>query len=294
MKKENTSIRLKKIMSDRNLKQVDILELCKPYCQKFDVKLGRNDLSQYVSGKVEPGQQKLTVLGMALNVNEAWLMGYDVPIERKEWWIGADEEIKREKAFRNQLKALGWEYDFYGDDSFGKKPYYLFSQIGENGSFEVSCPDFDALLTSTEGFIKNRLQELANKYFGFETFAKKNNEITRIYTYYRKIACAGTGFYFDDIPTDTIEAPYMEGADFVIGVNGDSMEPDYHNGENLYIKKTNHINYKEVGIFTINNECYLKEYGRDGLISKNPNYKNIQGNEDIRLIGKVIGKVQND
>ena len=27
-----------------------------------------------------------------------------------------------------------------------------------------------------------------------------------------KIACAGTGFYFDDIPTDTIEAPYVEGA----------------------------------------------------------------------------------
>lgn len=82
MEKENTSIRLKKIMSDRNLRQVDILELCKPYCQKYGVKLGRNDLSQYVTGKVEPGQRKLTILGMALNVNEAWLMGYDVPMER--------------------------------------------------------------------------------------------------------------------------------------------------------------------------------------------------------------------
>ena len=139
-----------------------------------------------------------------------------------------------------------------------------------------------------------KFHELANKYLGFETIQNKSAPRARIYTYYQKIACAGTGFYFDDIPTDTIEAPYMEGADFIIGVSGDSMEPDYHNGENLYIKKTDHINYGDVGIFTINNECYLKEYGRDGLISRNPDHENIQGNEDIRLIGKVIGKVQTD
>lgn len=83
MKKETTSIRLKSIMKERNLRQIDILELCKPYCKKHDIKLGRNDLSQYVSGKVEPGQKKLTILGMALKVSEAWLMGFDVPMERK-------------------------------------------------------------------------------------------------------------------------------------------------------------------------------------------------------------------
>lgn len=82
MKKQTTSNRLKQIMSERNLRQVDILEMCKPYCKKYDIKLGRNDLSQYVTGKVEPGQKKLTVLGMALNVSEAWLMGFDVPMER--------------------------------------------------------------------------------------------------------------------------------------------------------------------------------------------------------------------
>ena len=85
MKKENTSDRLKQIMSDRNLRQVDILEMCKPYCQQYNVKLGRNDLSQYVTGKVESGQKKLTVLGMALNVSEAWLMGFDVPMGRNEF-----------------------------------------------------------------------------------------------------------------------------------------------------------------------------------------------------------------
>ncbi len=42
----------------------------------------KNDLSQYVSGKVEPKQDKLTILGLALNVNEVWLMGYNIPPDR--------------------------------------------------------------------------------------------------------------------------------------------------------------------------------------------------------------------
>ena len=72
------------IMEKRNLKQVDILNLSLPYCAKYDVKMNKSDISQYVSGKVEPSQDKLVVWGMALNVTEAWLMGFDVPMERKD------------------------------------------------------------------------------------------------------------------------------------------------------------------------------------------------------------------
>ena len=71
-------------MNERSLRQVDILEAAKPFCEKYGVKLAKNDLSQYVSGKVEPRQEKLTILGLALNVSETWLMGYDVRRERDE------------------------------------------------------------------------------------------------------------------------------------------------------------------------------------------------------------------
>ncbi len=84
MKKYSTADRLIQIMKKYNLRQVDILERCIPYCQKYNVRLGRNDLSQYVSGKVEPGQEKLTVLAKALNVSESWLMGLDVPMNNEE------------------------------------------------------------------------------------------------------------------------------------------------------------------------------------------------------------------
>lgn len=82
MKKYSTAQRLKQLMDARNLRQVDILSAAAPYCRRYDVKLGKTALSQYVSGMVEPGQKKLTILGLALGVSEAWLMGYDVPMER--------------------------------------------------------------------------------------------------------------------------------------------------------------------------------------------------------------------
>lgn len=98
MKKENTAIRLKKIMSDRNLRQVDILNLTEPYCKKYDVKMNKSDISQYCSGKTEPNQDKLFILGIALNVSEAWLMGYDVPMKRNEF---RDAPTESHKPFDN-------------------------------------------------------------------------------------------------------------------------------------------------------------------------------------------------
>lgn len=64
MKEYSTSQRLKQIMDIKKMRQVDILHAAEPYCKRFDVKLNKNDLSQYVSGKTLPGQDKLTILGL--------------------------------------------------------------------------------------------------------------------------------------------------------------------------------------------------------------------------------------
>ena len=81
---ETTALRLRRIMEERGLKQRDILEKAAPYCEKYKIKLNKSDLSQFVNGKVVPGQWKLTILGMALGVSETWLMGYDGPMEREK------------------------------------------------------------------------------------------------------------------------------------------------------------------------------------------------------------------
>lgn len=113
---------------------------------------------------------------------------------------------------------------------------------------------------------------------------------------YRKFASAGSGEYlFDDIPTETIEVadtPAARKADFVIGVSGKSMEPDFYDGENVFVEKVPELSIGDVGIFVKGSECFIKELGTDRLISRNKAYEDITGDENVRLVGKVIGKVE--
>ena len=65
--------RLKEAMEMRNIKQVELVE---------KTGLDKTLINKYLSGISNARQQKLTKLADALNVNEVWLMGYDVPIQR--------------------------------------------------------------------------------------------------------------------------------------------------------------------------------------------------------------------
>lgn len=79
--RRTTGERLKEYMALHGLKQADIVAAAQPYCAAYGVKLNRSDVSQYISGKTEPGQDKLLLLSAALNADVAWLMGYDVPMQ---------------------------------------------------------------------------------------------------------------------------------------------------------------------------------------------------------------------
>lgn len=84
MKQSNTKERLIYYMKSNNLRQVDIVRLCKFYAEEYGVKFNKSDISQYVTGRAEPNQDKLYVLSKALDVDVAWLMGYDVPMKKNE------------------------------------------------------------------------------------------------------------------------------------------------------------------------------------------------------------------
>ena len=112
------------------------------------------------------------------------------------------------------------------------------------------------------------------------------------YTYFHKIAAAGAGFYWDDIPTDTIQAPVVDGADFIVGVNGDSMQPTFYDGDMVYVHRTSFLSVGDIGIFLSQGECYIKELGEDGLISHNPTYPIMKGTSYMTALGKVLGKVE--
>ena len=50
----------------------------------------------------------------------------------------------------------------------------------------------------------------------------------------------------------------------------------------------------DIGIFLKGSDCYIKELGEDRLISRNKSYTDIYPDEEIRRIGKVLGKVNED
>lgn len=74
---ESFSTRLNDAMALRELKQIDFVHAA----EKFNIKLGKSHMSQYVSGKTVPRADIAHFLAVYLRVNEDWLMGKDVPME---------------------------------------------------------------------------------------------------------------------------------------------------------------------------------------------------------------------
>ncbi|EME7154650.1 TPA: helix-turn-helix domain-containing protein [Enterococcus faecium] len=95
-------------MSERNLKQVDILNMSLPLQKETGIKMSKSHLSQYVNGKSSPDQHKLYLLAKTLNVSEAWLLGYDVPKEDKKNNIPSIETIYNQLEKPRQTKVYNF------------------------------------------------------------------------------------------------------------------------------------------------------------------------------------------
>ncbi len=117
----------------------------------------------------------------------------------------------------------------------------------------------------------------------------------RLISYYFKNASAGTGqLIIDNLPDKGIEIPdkpAYKNVSYAIGVNGSSMEPAFHDGDILLVEATREIEIGDIGIFQIDNECYVKKLGETSLISLNKDFKDIPLNETAITLGKVIDKL---
>jgi transcriptional regulator with XRE-family HTH domain len=114
--------------------------------------------------------------------------------------------------------------------------------------------------------------------------------------WYALPASAGTSNILDsDLAEELLvpESAEAEQADFVISVDGDSMEPTYHDGDKVFVEKCDSVNIGEVGIFVVNGNVYIKELGSKCLISHNEKYKSIRigENDSVYCCGRVIGEV---
>lgn len=114
---------------------------------------------------------------------------------------------------------------------------------------------------------------------------------------YHLRASAGTGQYLDSDSYDEIEVGDEVSmlADFGITLTGNSMEPQFVNGQTVWVHSQETLNNGEIGIFYYNGDAYCKKYsenyGKVMLISLNPSYDPLVINPELgfKIFGKVVG-----
>lgn len=76
---------------------------------------------------------------------------------------------------------------------------------------------------------------------------------------------AGTGAFLDEENFETVSFPESlipSGAEFGVRVSGDSMEPAYHDGQIVWVKRCETLRPGEVGIFLYDGDGYIKVYSK--------------------------------
>lgn len=107
-------------------------------------------------------------------------------------------------------------------------------------------------------------------------------------------ASAGTGVYLEDSSTEPLQIVHTDIADranYAIRVSGDSMIPEYSDGDIVLVETCRSVEVGEIGIFIVDGEGYIKKYGGDRLISLNPKYKDmlLKRYEAVYCRGRVLG-----
>ena len=107
---------------------------------------------------------------------------------------------------------------------------------------------------------------------------------------------AGMGEWLADEEWDRItilDTPQARKATFALTIEGDSMMPDFEDGDIVLVKQQDAVDIGQICIYTIDGKGYIKKFGGDRLISLNDDYDDIifKDYQNIHCQGLVIGKV---
>ena len=80
-RQETIAVRIKKALKIKGMRQAELCKLAN---------IPKSSLSQYLNGDFEPKQDRIYLMAQVLNVSEAWLMGFDVPMERQAKKLPSD------------------------------------------------------------------------------------------------------------------------------------------------------------------------------------------------------------
>lgn len=278
-----TADRLRQIMDEQQLKQADILRKAQPYCQQYRIKLGKSDLSQFLSGKVKPGQWKLTVLSLALNVSETWLMGLDVPRDRTGGPLQAVNFVS--------LNSPEPVQTFHDTSSEQIAPLVSVEELDHIKKYRILDEHGRRVVDSSLNLEYDRMTHIEDR--------EQEESITYLSCYDLAVSAGPAGEPWEqnnyrktrmEIPTEQVP----ENAHFCIRVNGDSMEPAYKDGDIAFVQRQDEmVREGEIGVFLFNGSGYMKRLGDHQLVSLNPDYEPIPVHDYDQFIcqGRVLGKV---
>lgn len=115
-----------------------------------------------------------------------------------------------------------------------------------------------------------------------------------------RAAAAGDGADWEDHPESEACVLYnshaVSAADEIITVCGQSMEPQFHDGDKVLVQYCSELNYGDIGIFYVPGMGgVIKQVAHDRLHSLNPDFDDIFPYEDgAKVIGRVLGRITAD
>ena len=154
-------------------------------------------------------------------------------------------------------------------------------------------------LNSGHRYAVNRLVEALTA----AEITEQKAPLVRELIYYGRPLSAGLGdpTEIEDygVPIHLYSSRTVDRSDYVFTVNGDSMEPAYHDGDMVLVARIPDapaLQYGEIGAFIAGNETYIKKYEEDGLHSLNPAYAPLKFSNDtnVFLIGRVMGILEQE
>lgn len=232
------------------------------------------------------------------------------------------KELRKKKGASQEdaAKALGITLRTYQNYEYGQREPNIEMILKLSDYFNVSTdyllgrePKTDPLAllgigtdekSALEAYLKldeEKRQVVIDAMIALGAAAQKSREVSaqelrKMIT--KKFSClltsAGTGELLDDENIEMREfpdSPQVRDADIIIPVDGDSMEPEISDGDQLCIKRCDDIDIGEIGVFIVEGKGYVKQKGEDRLISLNPEYDDIFADE-YKCVGRVIGKVE--
>lgn len=105
------------------------------------------------------------------------------------------------------------------------------------------------------------------------------------------VVSAGTGEWQDGTLKEEVEYNgQIPNHDYVVRVNGDSMQPLFEDNQILFIRKTHEVRDGQIIVCILNNETYVKKIMGNRLVSLNKKYDDIQINDydDFSVVGVVV------